>query len=124
MKIDKLLGDIPPGSEVKVDFSGVRLVDLSILELTYDYQRMHENNGGSLTIFGLDEHVSSSRHKLAMRIFTKEPTHKWTVREREIQKLSEEHGWDFVHERLLDHYFESFYFFNKSCTALTEMKKN
>ena len=111
MKIDKLLGDIPPGSEVKVDFSGVRLVDLSILELTYDYQRMHENNGGSLTIFGLDEHVSSSRHKLAMRIFTKEPTHKWTARERKIQKLSEEHGWDFVHERLLDHYFESFYFF-------------
>jgi MFS superfamily sulfate permease-like transporter len=111
LKIDKLFRGVPPKSKVKVDLSGVRLVDLSILELTYEFQRLHESNGGSVKIVGLEEHVSSSVHKYAMRIQTKETKKNLTLREKSIQSMALKNGWDYRYDPVWDVYFESFYFF-------------
>ncbi len=111
LKIDKMFSEVPPQSKVRIDMSGARLVDLSILELTYEFQRLHESDGGGVEIIGLDEHASSSVHKLAMKLKTKESKKKMTSREKSVQIRAMENGWDYSYDPVRDVYFESFYFF-------------
>jgi|TARA_R110000737_G_scaffold347664_1_gene379662 MFS superfamily sulfate permease-like transporter len=111
LKYDKMLRDVPDMSIVKVDMSEARLVDLSILELTYEFKRLHESNGGKVEIMGLNDHVSSSAHKYAMRINTKETKKKMTSREKSVQIMAMRNGWDYAYDPVHDSYFESFYFF-------------
>ncbi|MFT5820009.1 MAG: MFS superfamily sulfate permease-like transporter [Crocinitomix sp.] len=111
LNIDKLISQIPVGTKVKVDFSEARLVDLSIMEMVYEFQRMHESHGGEVIIEGLEQHVSSSNHKLAMKILTSKSSHKLTAREVRLEQRAEEHGWNYEQESVQDVYFESFYFF-------------
>ena len=109
--IDKLISQIPAETKVKVDFSEARLVGLSIMEMVYDFQRMHETRGGEVIIQGLEKHVSSSNHKFAMKILTTKSSHKLTPREIRLQQRAEEHGWNYEQGSVQDVYFESFYFF-------------
>jgi MFS superfamily sulfate permease-like transporter len=111
LKFDRILSKVPAKSKVTIDMAEARLVDLAILELTHEYQRMHESNGGKVEIVGLNEHASSSPHKFAMRIQTKESKKKMTAREKSVQNLALQNGWDYAFDPLLDVYFESFYFF-------------
>ncbi|MFT5229705.1 MAG: MFS superfamily sulfate permease-like transporter, partial [Urechidicola sp.] len=53
IKMNKLLAQIPGDSNVKIDLSGARLVDYSILEKLYDFQRNQFVTGGQVEITGL-----------------------------------------------------------------------
>lgn len=111
LKIDKMFSEVPSKSHVRIDMSGTRLVDLSIMELTYEFERLHESDGGTVEIIGLEEHAASSGHKLAMKLKTKESKKKLTSREKSVQILAMENGWDYDYDPIRDVYFESFYFF-------------
>lgn len=111
IRTEKLLDEIPAGSRVKIDLSGARIVDHSIMEALYDFKIQHSDNGGFAEIVGLDDHISSSRHKLALQISTKDNV-KVTPRLQSIREMAEEHQWIFEPERSDDvRYFQSFYFF-------------
>lgn len=111
IKLDKLLNQIPKGSRVNIDLSAARLVDLSIMEHLYDFKRTQLNSEGVVTITGLEEHISSSDHPLALKILTF-TRHKVTLREKRLQEMSAEHGWKFVPESKDNlNYLETFYFF-------------
>ncbi len=111
IRTEALLEEIPTGSRVKIDLSEARIVDHSIMESLFDFKRQHMDSGGFAEIGGLEDHVSSSRNKLALQILTKHDV-KVTPRLESIQSMAEEHGWIFEQERSDDvRYFQSFYFF-------------
>jgi MFS superfamily sulfate permease-like transporter len=111
LRIDKIYREVPEKSNVLIDLSGSRLIDLSILELTYEFERTHESLGGKVEIIGLENHISSSFHKLAMRLNTKDSKQKLTSREKSIHIMAMKNGWDYSYDPVSDLYFESFYFF-------------
>ena len=111
LRINKLLSQIPAGTEATIDLSGTRLVGLTILEQLYDFQKIHENSGGSVLIQGLEKHSSSIHHKLATKIKIDHAGH-LTKRQHMLKEMAENYGWNFQIEPTEDlEYFQSFYFF-------------
>ncbi|MFT5167926.1 MAG: MFS superfamily sulfate permease-like transporter [Saprospiraceae bacterium] len=111
IKMDKLLDQVPSGTKVYIDLSSARLVDFSILEKLYDFERTHSNNGGEVKFGGLEKHVSSNNHKLGLKLLTSS-AHKLTNREKGIKEVAEKYSWNYQTEPVnhID-YYEPFYFF-------------
>ena len=119
--LDKLLGLIPSGAHVRIDLSEARLVDLSIQENLHEFQRLHSAGAGKAEISGLEKHISSTSHKLGLKVLTSS-THRLTAREMRLQELAHSHGWDFEAEPEgnID-FYESFYFFkSRPLEAMTD----
>lgn len=111
IKYDKLLKQIPKGTKVFIDFSQARLVDYSILEETYEFQRLHNLEGGKVMVHGFDKHVSSSSHKLSLKLLTSN-NHQLTKRELKIKEIADENGWSYKYEPVGSvMFYETFYFF-------------
>lgn len=111
LKIDKLINQVPVGSILKVDLSGARLVDYTVLEHLYDFQRTHTNKGGSVEIGGLENHISSTKHKLGLKLLTTS-AHKLTAREIKLKEIADAFGWTYQSESSdPTDYFETFDFF-------------
>jgi len=111
LKINKLVAQIPAGSNATIDLSETRLVGTTVLEDLYDFQSTHQNTGGTIKIEGLDKHISSTNHKLAtkIKIDAVEPLNR---RQSKLKEMAESYGWDFQVEPVEDfEYFKSFYFF-------------
>jgi len=68
LKINKLIAQIPVGASATIDLSETRLVGTTVLEDLYDFQKTHQNTGGNIQIKGLNQHISSTNHKLATKI--------------------------------------------------------
>lgn len=111
VKIDKLLSEIKPNTKVSIDLSEARLVDISVLEGLQDFVRRHESTGGEVIISGLENHVSSSKHKLALRILASAPS-QLTNRQTRLLDMANEHGWSYQNKSDIDiDLYETFYFF-------------
>ena len=113
LQLDKLLENIPLGSNIKIDLSQSRLVDLSIMENLIEIKRMHDNNGGNVRLVGMDNHVASSSHNRALKIITGRVKKRITQRQIRLQKMAIANGWSF--ERDVDwntSYFRNFHFFD------------
>lgn len=113
LKINKLIAKIPAGANVKVNLAGARLVDFSILENLYDFQRSQASTGGKVEIIGLEKHTSSTSNKLGLKVLTS-AAHRLTNRQAKLKKLAEKNNWTFtnqagIHEHV--DYFDSFSFF-------------
>jgi hypothetical protein len=111
-----------PGSQVTVDFSETKLIDFSILENVYNFQRSHTNTGGSVKIIGLENHNSSCNHKLSLKILPRKANAKVTRRQLHLAEISEEHEWNFNPNNVNElNFLESFYFFK---TRPLEIREN
>ena len=122
LKIENLIARIQPGSQVTVDFSEAKLVDFSILENIYNFQRTHTNTGGSVKIIGLEDHNSSCNHKLSLKILPRKANVILTRRQLHLAEISEEHEWNFNPRNVNDlNFLESFYFFK---TRPLEIREN
>ncbi len=122
LQLDKLIEHIPLGSNMHIDLSQSRLVDLSIMENLIEIKRMHQNNGGNVKLVGMDNHVASSSHNRALKIITGRVKKRITKRQIRLQKMAITNGWSF--EREVDwntSYFRNFHFFD---SRPIEMKSN
>ena len=111
LNLNNLLSQIPAGTKANIDLSETRLVGTTILEQLYDFQKNHQDSGGSVQIQGLDRHISSTNHKLAtkIKIDAVEPLNR---RQEKLKEMAEGYGWNFQVEPVEDlEYFKSFYFF-------------
>ena len=109
--LDNLLLQVPPKSILNIDLTEARIVDFSILEHFYDYQRNMTNEGGQVKITGLERHVSSATHKLALKLLLSSP-HELSPRQITLKEMAREYEWNFENlpsEQI--EYFETFYFF-------------
>lgn len=112
LELNKLLETIPNGSVVRLDMSKTKLVDLSMMENVIEYKRVHDSQGGNITITGLDHHWSSSSHNRAMKVIVGPRRRRITKRQIQLQKIANKMGWSF--EREVDwntSYLRNFRFF-------------
>ncbi len=65
--IKRKLDAIPSGFKVTIDLSKTRLVDHSVMENLEIFKLNYENEGGSVTLIGLDAHESHSSHRASMK---------------------------------------------------------
>ena len=122
LKIEDLMTRVEPGSQVTVDFSEAKLVDFSILENIYDFQRTHTNAGGSVSITGLADHNSSFKHRLSLKVLPRKADVKLNRRQLHLSEISEEHEWNFDPSYVNQlNFLESFYFFK---TRPLEIREN
>lgn len=98
LELDKLLNTIPRKGLVSIDLSQTRLVDLSIMENLIEYKRIYDNEGGNVTLNGLDNHVASTSHNRALKIITGRVKKRITKRQIRLQKLAIANGWSFERE--------------------------
>jgi len=110
LKINKLVAQIPSGANATIDLSETRLVGKTVLEDLYDFQKIHQQSGGKIEIRGLDDHISSTSHKLATKIKV-DGLGPMSRRQRLLKEMAENYGWNFQVQPVenLD-YFQSFYF--------------
>jgi len=111
LKITKLLDQIPYGSNVEIDLSQTRIVGHTVLETLYDYKTVREISGDKVEIVGLDSHLTSSGHKLAIRTNLNLEV-KRTKRQRMLKEMAADYGWNYQSGNIENpDYFQSFYFF-------------
>lgn len=109
--LDRLLEMIPSGTHVEIDLAQARLVDFSIQENLHAFQNVHSTTGGSVSISGLEKHISSTSHKFGLKVLTSS-THRMTAREIRLEEMAKSHGWNFEAEPEGNPaFYESFYFF-------------
>ena len=122
LKVENLMSRIQPGSTVTIDLSETKLIDFSILENFYDFQRTHSDSGGLVKITGLENHNSSCNHKLSLKILPKMAKAKLDRRQVHLAEISEGHDWDFKPAPVNNlNFLESFYFFS---TRPIEIRQN
>ncbi len=66
----KQLEKLPPGKNVLVDFTGVKLIDHTVMEQINQMARRYEEDGGEFEIIGLENHTALSKHPFATRKFS------------------------------------------------------
>jgi MFS superfamily sulfate permease-like transporter len=111
LSIDKLLSRIPQGRNVNINLMNARLVDYSILEHLFEFQRNQISGGGQVSIIGHEHHHSSSDHKMALKFLT-DTSNRMSPRQKGLLQIAEEKKWDFEPRSSEDViYFESFDFF-------------
>lgn len=111
LKLNKLIAQIPTGAKATIDLSETRLVGTTVLENIYDFQTIHQNSGGAISIIGLDDHVSSTNDKLATKI-KKDFIQPLNRRQKILKEMAESYAWNFEEEPVEDlEYYKSFYFF-------------
>ncbi len=122
IKISKLLRTVPQGKDLNIDCSKARLVDLTVLENLESFKESHSSTGGSVSITGLEAHVASTDHRLALKSLMKSMPAKLTPRQNRLQNMAELHNWEFRPEVDLDTtYLRNFQFFE---TRPIERKNN
>ena len=111
LKTTQLIDQIPNEAIATIDLSESRLVGHTVLETLYDFKATHENTGGKVSIIGMENHLTSSRHKLATKVNLDHEV-KRTKRQRRLEEMAVNYGWEFhsTSEHSPD-YFKSFYFF-------------
>ncbi|PCI96939.1 MAG: hypothetical protein COB15_08755 [Flavobacteriales bacterium] len=122
VKLNKMLSTIPKKTIIEVDLSQTRLVDLTVMENIIEFKRIHDNQGGHVTITGLEQHNSSTSHNRGLKVIIGPEKKKLTGRQSRLQEMAIRNGWTF--EKEVDwntSYLQQFHFFE---LRPIERKKN
>lgn len=96
LKIDKMVAQIPFGSDVNIDLSETRLVGITYMDYIVDYLKVQKNSGGNVIIKGLDSHVSSSTYNRALKIALNNQVAKLSQRQIRLQNLANEKDYQYT----------------------------
>ncbi len=111
IRLTNLMAKIPNGAKVNVNTGRARLIDLSIMEHLYDFQRLHVATEGKVTFSGLGSYFSTSKNKLALKLL-KDPEAQLSPRQLRLKAMAIENNYEFQPEPKEDlDYLETFYFF-------------
>lgn len=102
LKLIGLLEKIPSGVNVQIDLSRTRLVDLTFQEKLLEFRRLHRLTGGKVQILGLNQHIASSNHKLALKSHILPNFQKTSPRQQRLQKIAKDNGWLYTREVQVD----------------------
>ncbi|MDC3253033.1 SulP family inorganic anion transporter [Crocinitomicaceae bacterium] len=102
LRLKGLLEKVPAATSLQVDFSKTRLVDLTFQEKLIEFRREHRLTGGKVQIVGLNQHVASSNHKIALKSLILPNYQKASPRQQRIKKIAANNGWMFTQEEQVD----------------------
>jgi len=98
LHLKKVIQTIPDGSDVKINLSSTRILDLTVQEYLFDFKKEHARTGGQVRMTGLEQHVSSSKHKLALKTKLGHPPVQLSPRQLRIKKLATKNKWTYSQE--------------------------
>ncbi|MEL7124256.1 MAG: SulP family inorganic anion transporter, partial [Bacteroidota bacterium] len=111
-KLKDLLNAVPEGANLRIDLSETHLVDLTVLEFFQEYGGKLKSNGGKFDLKGLQHHVASTNHPLALKSLNVPLKSKKSPRQISLEAFSKETGGDYMLEVDLDtSYLRNFQFF-------------
>lgn len=102
LRLTGMLEKIPPGASLKIDLSKTRLVDLTFQEKLIDFRRVHRLTGGKVQMIGLNQHIASSNHKLALKSLILPNYQKTSPRQQRIKKIAANNGWLYTREEQVE----------------------
>jgi hypothetical protein len=102
LRLIGLLEKVPAGADLKVDLSKTRLIDLTFQEKLMEFRLSHRLTGGKVQIIGLNEHIASSNHKLALKTHILPNFQKSSPRQERIKRIAVDNGWLFTREEQVD----------------------
>ena len=95
LKILKKLEEVPARASLKINFTGAKIIDLTVQEAIDNFKRNHELSGGEVELVGLHKHVSSTPHKFALKSSIAPIAQKISPRQRKIKNLAATHKWNY-----------------------------
>lgn len=96
LKVDKLVAQIPSGSDVNIDLSETRLIGMTYMDYLVEYLKTQRAAGGKVFITGLDSHVSSSNYNRALKICLTSSKVKLSQRQKRLQNLATENDYQYT----------------------------
>jgi MFS superfamily sulfate permease-like transporter len=102
IRLTGILEKIPPGASLQVDLSKTRLVDLTFQEKLIDFGRIQRLTGGKVQIIGLNQHVASANHKLALKSLILPNYQKTSPRQQRIKQIAANNGWLYTREEQVE----------------------
>lgn len=102
LRLIAILEKIPAGVDLKIDLSKTRLIDLTFQEKLMEFRASHRLTGGKVQILGLNEHVASSNHKLALKTHILPNFQKTSPREKRIKQMASIHHWLYTRQEQVD----------------------
>ena len=113
LKILKKLEEVPPKANLKINFTGAKIIDLTVQEAIDNFKRNHELSGGEVELVGLHKHVSSTPHKFALKSSIAPIAQKISPRQRKIKNLAATNKWNYqLGQDSNFRRLESFHFFD------------
>lgn len=104
LRLNRLLEKVPEGANLKINVSTARLIDLTVLEHLEDFKRMHQTTGGNVQITGVEQHVASSNHPLALKSQISPMAQRLSPRQQDLKRLAAENSWAYRQEAEWDIY--------------------
>ena len=95
LKILKKLEEVPARASLKINFTGAKIIDLTVQEAIDNFKRNHELSGGEVELVGLHKHVSSTPHKFALKSSIAPIAQKISPRQRKVKNLAATHKWNY-----------------------------
>ena len=112
LKVNKLLARVPAGASVNIDLSKTRLVGITYMDYLFEFEKTQGDTGGSVTISGLESHVSSSTHERALKINLSGSTVRLSPRQKQLRNLAIEQDFHFARQGDLNtNSLQHFHFF-------------
>jgi len=96
------LNKIPPGANVQIDLSRTRLLDLTYQEKLQEFSRTQRLTGGKVQVVGLEQHIASSSHRLALKSLILPNYQKTSPRQQRFKRIAAENGWLYTREEQVD----------------------
>lgn len=96
LKADKLVAQIPSGSNVNIDLSETRLVGITYMDFLVEFLKTQRASGGKAFITGLDAHVSSTTYNRALKISLAGSVVKLSQRQKRLRNLATEKDYQFT----------------------------
>lgn len=98
LNLKKVMLDIPEGSDVKINVSNTRILDLSVQEYLFDFKKEHARTGGKVRITGMEHHIASAKHKLALKSLITQAPVKLSPRQQRIKRIATKNNWVYRQE--------------------------
>ncbi len=113
LRINKILEKIPPGQDVKINLATARLVDFTVQENLQEFRRVHQNTGAKISITGLEQHVSTTNHRFALKSLIAPVPTALSPRQKRLKNMAVTNGWSYQEQADWNtSYLQNFSFFN------------
>ena len=102
LRLITTLEKVPAGADLKIDLAKTRLIDLTFQEKLMEFRGSHRLTGGKVQIVGLNQHVASSNHRLALKTHILPNFQKTSPRENRIKQMAANNKWLYTREEQVD----------------------
>ena len=98
LHLKKIMDEIPSGCDLKINVSSTRILDLTVQEYLHEFKKEHARTGGKVRITGIEHHISSANHKLALKSLLAQAPIKLSPRQQRIKRLATKNNWFYRQE--------------------------